>query len=161
MGESGDMDDSDDDDAFDDEDDQNKLEMKSVVNLAKMYGSLIADGTLNLGVLKILNFAYLQPKSKAFVESLLISVIQQSQKHKKKKKSKSKDEDEQDEKALLEIFLRARETPQIVKGLIFFLRKVVAKTDIVPSGKELKVVKWGCKVAVDALKVVVKEGDAE
>ncbi|EHA24054.1 hypothetical protein ASPNIDRAFT_181574, partial [Aspergillus niger ATCC 1015] len=155
MGESGDMDDSDDDDAFDDEDDQNKLEMKSVVNLAKMYGSLIADGTLNLGVLKILNFAYLQPKSKAFVELLLISVIQQSQKQKKKKKSKSKDEDEQDEKALLEIFLRARETPQIVKGLIFFLRKVVAKTDIVPSGKELKVVKWGCKVAVDALKVVV------
>ncbi|GAQ39307.1 suppressor of glycerol defect [Aspergillus tubingensis] len=162
MGESGDMDDSDDDDAFDDEDDQNKLEMKSIVNLAKMYGSLIADGTLNLGVLKILNFAYLQPKSKAFVELLLISVIQQSQKQKKKKsKSKSKDEDEQDEKALLEIFLRARETPQIVKGLIFFLRKVVAKTDIVPSGKELKVVKWGCKVAVDALKVVVKEGDAE
>ncbi|TPR08056.1 Major Facilitator Superfamily protein [Aspergillus niger] len=109
-----------------------RIKMKSVVNLAKMYGSLIADGTLNLGVLKILNFAYLQPKSKAFVELLLIS-----------------------------IFLRARETPQIVKGLIFFLRKVVAKTDIVPSGKELKVVKWGCKVAVDALKVVVKEGDAE
>ncbi|GKZ32690.1 suppressor of glycerol defect [Aspergillus brasiliensis] len=165
MGESGDMDDSDDDDAFDDEDDQNKLEMKSVVNLAKMYGSLIADGTLNLGVLKILNFAYLQPKSKAFVELLLISVIQQSQKQKKKKsKSKSKkteDEDEQDEKALMEIFLRARETPQIVKGLIYFLKKVVAKTDIVPSGKELKVVKWGCKVAVDALKVVVKDGDAE
>ncbi|GKZ20270.1 suppressor of glycerol defect [Aspergillus brasiliensis] len=165
MGESGDMDDSDDDDAFNDEDDQNKLEMKSVVNLAKMYGSLIADGTLNLGVLKILNFAYLQPKSKAFVELLLISVIQQSQKQKKKKlKSKSKkteDEVEQDEKALMEIFLRARETPQIVKGLIYFLKKVVAKTDIVPSGKELKVVKWGCKVAVDALKVVVKDGDAE
>ncbi|RAL06106.1 MIF4G domain-containing protein [Aspergillus ibericus CBS 121593] len=166
MGENGDMDDDEDDDnAFDDEDDQNKLEMKSIVNLAKMYGSLIADGTLNLGVLKILNFAYLQPKSKTFVELLLISVIQQSQKKrggKKKKETKSADAEEgRDEQALMEIFLRARETPQIVKGLIYFLRKVVAKTDIVPSEKEMKVVKWGCKVATDALKVVVKEGGAE
>ncbi|PWY96562.1 hypothetical protein BO94DRAFT_505899 [Aspergillus sclerotioniger CBS 115572] len=162
MGENGDMDDDDDDNAFDDEDDQNKLEMKSIVNLAKMYGSLIADGTLNLGVLKILNFAYLQPKSKTFVELLLISVIQQSQKKRGGKKKKSADaEDEQDEQALMEIFLRARETPQIVKGLIYFLRKVVAKTDIVPSAKEMKVVKWGCRVATDALKVVVKEGGAD
>ncbi|PYI08815.1 hypothetical protein BO78DRAFT_468294 [Aspergillus sclerotiicarbonarius CBS 121057] len=162
MGENGDMvDDDDDDNAFDDEDDQNKLEMKSVVNLAKMYGSLIADGTLNLGVLKILNFAYLQPKSKTFVELLLISVIQQSQKKRGGKKKKSADEEGRDEQALMEIFLRARETPQIVKGLIYFLRKVVAKTDIVPSEKEMKVVKWGCKVATDALKVVVKEGGAE
>ncbi|PWY90939.1 hypothetical protein BO70DRAFT_358400 [Aspergillus heteromorphus CBS 117.55] len=160
MGESGDMDDddSDNDGAFGD-DDENALEMKSVVNLAKMYAALIADGTLNLGVLKILNFAYLQEKSRLFVEVLLITLIQVSQKQKKGKKGKKDpaDDEGRDEKALMEIFLRARETPQIAKGLIFFLRKVVAKTDIVDA-KEIKLVKWGCKVAVDALKVVVKDG---
>ncbi|RAL10299.1 MIF4G domain-containing protein, partial [Aspergillus homomorphus CBS 101889] len=163
MGENGDMDDDDSDGGFGgDEDENNKLDMKAIVNLAKMYGSLVVDGTLNLGILKILNFAYLQPKSKTFVELLLISVIQQSQQKKKKdkkrgsKKSKEVEEDSaRDESALMEIFLRTKETPQIAKGLIFFLRKVVAKTDIVPSAKDLKLVKWGCTVAVDALKVVV------
>ncbi|KAF5857926.1 suppressor of glycerol defect [Aspergillus alliaceus] len=154
MGEAGDLDDE--EEAFDDEDEQNQLPMKAIVNLAKMYGSLIADNTLTLGILKTLNFAYLQPKSKTFVELLLISVIQQSQKKKQGKKQAKKSEEERDEKALLEIFIRTRETPQIVKGLIYFLRKVVVKSDIV-SGKEQKVVKWGCNVAVDALKVVAKE----
>jgi nucleolar MIF4G domain-containing protein 1 len=37
--------------------------------------------------------------------------------------------------------------------LIFFVRKVVAKTDIV-SDEEMKLVRWGCDVAVDALKAV-------
>ncbi|OGM41185.1 nuclear protein (Sgd1) [Aspergillus bombycis] len=154
MGETGDMDEE--DDADFDEDEQNQLPMKAIVNLAKMYGSLIVDNTLNLGILKTLNFAYLQPKSKTFVELLLISVIQQSQKQKRGKKHTKKSDDDKDEKALMEIFIHTRETPQIVKGLIFFLRKVVSKSDVV-SGKEQKLVKWGCNVAVDALKVVSKE----
>ena len=128
-----------------------------------MYASLIADNTLTLGVLKILNFAYLQPKAKTFVELLIISVIQQSQQKKQKKSKKGKkkasgwdgeSDDGTDEKVLVDIFMRTQERTQIVKGLIYFLRKVVAKTDIVPSEQELKLVKWGCRVAVDALKVI-------
>lgn len=156
MGEKGDFDDEEGLDE-EEEDESKQLPLKSIVNIAKMYASLIADNTLTLGIVKILNFAYLQPKAKTFVELLIISIIQQSQKSKKPKKSKSKnkdgDEDARDEKALMDIFLRAQETPQIVKGLIYFIRKVVAKTDIVPD-KELKVVKWGCKVALDALKAL-------
>lgn len=155
MGEKGDFDDE--DGMSDDEDENTQLPLKSIVNIAKMYGSLIADNTLTIGILKTLNFAYLQPKAKTFVELLIISIIQNSQKSKKSKKSKSKsnkgDEDGRDEKALMDIFMRVQETPQIAKGLIYFIRKVVAKTDIV-SEKELKEVKWGCRVALDALKVV-------
>ncbi|CBF77213.1 hypothetical protein AN4581.2 [Aspergillus nidulans FGSC A4] len=157
MGESGDMDDDEEDGSnLHGEDEENPLSMKSVVNLAKMYASLIADGTLTLGILKTLNFAYLQPKTKAFVEVLMISIIQQSQKQKKNKKSKSKSksEDSLDEQPLVEIFMKTEYTPQIIKGCIFFLRKVVAKTDIVASEKEAVMVKWGVRVAVDALKVV-------
>ena len=36
------------------EDDEEKLEMRSVVNLAKMFGGLIADGGLGIGVLKVI-----------------------------------------------------------------------------------------------------------
>lgn len=162
MGEKGDLDD-DDEAEMDDEDENSRLQLNSIVNVAKMYASLIADNTLTLGVLKILNFAYLQPKAKTFVELLIISVIQQSQQKKQKKSKKGKkkassgdgeSDDGADEKVLIDIFMRTQETPQIVKGLIYFIRKVVAKTDIVPSEQELKLVKWGCRVAVDALKVI-------
>ncbi|KAH8423373.1 MIF4G domain-containing protein [Aspergillus melleus] len=161
MGETGA--DEDEDDDFHADDEQSNMPMKSVVNLAKFYGTLIADGTLNLGILKTLNFAYLQSKTSTFVELLLITTIQQSQKSKRSKKDKKKkkageDEEARDEQALMEIFMRTRDTPQVVKGLMYFIRKVVSKSDIV-SEKEQKVVRWGCKVAVDALKVVAKESD--
>lgn len=155
MGERGD---DEDEDNFDPDDQENGVSMKSVVNLAKMFGMLIADGSLTLSVLKNLNFAYLQPKTKTFVEILLISIIQQSQKTKKanKKKKANKDVSEEstrDEESLMQIFLRVQDTPHIAKGLIFFIRKVVAKSDIVTE-KDEKMIRWGCNVAVDALKAV-------
>lgn len=164
MGEKGDLDEDDDAD-FDADDEDSGINMNAVVNLAKMYGSLVADGNLTLGILKTLNFAYLQPKTKTFVEVLIISVIQQSQKSKQALKKKTKEKkaskrpgadeaDEHDEESLMQIFLRARDTPHIAKGLIFFLRKVVAKSDIVSSEKEQRLVRWGCNVAVDTLKAV-------
>lgn len=156
MGERNDLDEDDDAD-FDADDEENGVSMKAVVNLAKMYGMLIADGSLTLGILKNLNFAYLQPKTKTFVELLIISAIQQSQKTKKalrKKKNLGSGEPAKDEESLMQIFLRVQDTPHVAKGLIFFIRKVVAKTDIVALEKELKLVRWGCDVAVDALKAV-------
>lgn len=156
MGERGDLD-EDDDDGLDPDDEENGVALKSVVNLAKMYGMLIADGTLTLSILKNLNFAYLQPKTKTFTELLIITIIQQSQRSKKalkKSKKSASDDSLKDEESLMEIFLRVKDTPHIAKGLIFFVRKVVAKTDIVSSEKEQKLVRWGCNVAVDALKAV-------
>lgn len=155
MGERSHLDEEENDDPAEEE--ESTIPLKSLVNLAKMYASLVADNTLTLSILKNLNFAYLQPNTKTFVELLLISVIQQSQKQKSKKKKK--DAEAKDEKALMEIFLRTRDTPHIVKGLIYFVKKVVAKTDIVPE-KEIGLVRWGCRVAVDALKVVSNEDGA-
>ncbi|KAL4906656.1 hypothetical protein BDW74DRAFT_136306 [Aspergillus multicolor] len=161
MGESGDLEDEEDEDSgAHGEDEENPLSVKAIVNLAKLYASLIADGTLTLGILKTLNFAYLQPKTKTFIELLMISIIQMSQKQKKKKsKSKGEKEPALNEQPLVEIFMKTRDTPQIAKGCIYFLKKVVAKTDIVASEKEAVMVKWGVRVAVDALKVVASEED--
>lgn len=158
MGERGDADEDEKMD-FDPDDEETGVSMKAVVNLAKMFAMLIADGTLTLGILKNLNFAYLQPKTKLFTELLLISIIQQSQKSKKaskkKKADKSKSADSpKDEEALMQIFLRVQDTPHIAKGLIYFLRKVVSKSDIPATEQEQKLIRWGCNVSVDALKAV-------
>ncbi|OAX80712.1 hypothetical protein ACJ72_04951 [Emergomyces africanus] len=170
MGEKGDLDEEDlDADAGDVDDGDSSVKSKAIVNLAKMFGTLVADGALTLGILKVLDFAYLQPKTRTFVELLLVTVMLQTQQkrarllHKKEREmSESKkggDDVEFDEQALADVFMRTRETPQIVPRLIYFIRKVVAKTDIVPSKREKKIVQWGSKVALDTLKVVSRAVD--
>ncbi|KAH8703224.1 hypothetical protein BGW36DRAFT_393629 [Talaromyces proteolyticus] len=164
IGEKGDFDEDDEDEfnGFDDDDNEAKLNMKAIVNLAKMFGGLVSDNSLTLAVLKNLNFAYLQPKTSTFVEILIITVIQQFQAKKTSSASNKKntwDESQRDGKALARIFLQTHDVaPHIVKGLIYFVRKVVAKSDIVSSSKEMNLVKWGCGVAVDALKGVQLDG---
>ncbi|OJD24214.1 hypothetical protein ACJ73_04426 [Blastomyces percursus] len=167
MGEKGDMDKEDFDADIDDVGD-NAVTSKAIVNLAKMFGSMVADGALTLGILKVLDFAYLQPKTTTFVELLLVTVMVQTQQKRLKKPrekehvrscSKGADGEDFDEKALADVFMRTRETPQIVPRLIYFIRKVVAKTDIVASKKEKRIVKWASKVALDTLKVVSRAID--
>lgn len=164
MGERGDDVGNDSDGGFDidDEDSEGKLNTSAIVNLAKMYGTLVADSGLTLGILKTLNFAYLQTRTSTFVELLLVTVILQTQqKNWKQKKAPKKiqhdnegSEEQRDEKPLASVFLRCSETPQVVKGLIFFLRKKVSKTDIVTSTKDKKTVHWGCKVAMRTLRSI-------
>ncbi|EQL29902.1 hypothetical protein BDFG_07586 [Blastomyces dermatitidis ATCC 26199] len=167
MGEKGDMDEED-FDADIDENSDNAVTSKAIVNLAKMFGSMVADGALTLGILKVLDFAYLQPKTKTFVELLLVTVMVQTQQKRLRKLrrneqapsgSKEADGEEFDEKALADVFMRTRETPQIVPRLIYFIRKVVAKTDIVASKKEKRIVKWASNIALDTLKVVSRAAD--
>jgi nucleolar MIF4G domain-containing protein 1 len=148
MGERNNMDDSEDsDDDMRDHDGENTLNTRAVVNLAKMYGNLVANGALTLGILKVLDFLYLQQKTRTFLELLLITTILQTQKTA-----------ERDETKLADVFMRTRDTPQVVSGLIFFLRKVVSKSDIVSSKREKETLKWGCGVALDCLRVITEGG---
>jgi nucleolar MIF4G domain-containing protein 1 len=165
MGERGDMDvDLDEDDSDPDADSgSHALNINALVNLAKMYGSLIADGVLALGILKTLDFAYLKPKTRTLVELLLITIILQTQQKRKTNRQKeikgnADDNASFDENPLRKVFLRAQEAPQVVAGLIYFLRKVVAKSDVMSSKWEKKVVSWGCRIAVDTLRLISEGG---
>jgi nucleolar MIF4G domain-containing protein 1 len=160
MGEKSDLAEDDDEDHFDGFDDDGNLQVqiKDVVNLAKMYGTLVAENPLTLSILKNLNFAYLQPRTSTFVELLIITIIQRTQQARRRQKQTQKETPEaeqppRDEKALSAVFAQTHTVaPHIVKGLIYFIRKVVAKSDVVTSAKERKLLKWGCGVAVNALK---------
>lgn len=165
-----------DDDAPDDLGDEDgtgvdALTTKSIVNLAKMYGSLVAGSSLSLSILKNLDFAYLQPKTSIFVELLIVTVIQQirTQSMRTQRLQLKRDEAKENtvelgdgatanyghsETPLRNVFLQTRDTPQMVRGLLYFVRKVVAKTDVVGSERDRNVVKWGCKVSAKALKAV-------
>ena len=58
------------------------------------------------------------------------------------------------EKALMDIFLKPKEISEMAGGLRYFLKKVVSKTDVAGSKLNNDIVRWGCKVASDALTVI-------
>ena len=121
------------------------LELRSLINHAKMFGTLIAEDGIPISVLKDLNFAFLPDKLQQIAEVLLITVILGSQ---------DWIETGRNEKRLMEIFLQAKDAPTMAQGLRYFLKKVVSNTDIAGSGEKEATVKWGCRVARDALKAI-------
>ncbi|KAK3045035.1 hypothetical protein LTS18_014732, partial [Coniosporium uncinatum] len=82
------------------------------------------------------------PKTKTFAEVMLVTTMTQTQ-----KKSAPK----RDEKALLGVVLKVRDAPAMVRGLQYFLERVVSRTDAVGSKSEREIVRWGCGVAGDAI----------
>ena len=119
----------------DDEENTGDFSLRSVVNLAKMFGNLVADGGLSITILKTLTLHYLQPKTQTFVELLLVTVILQSQRLSK---------DSRDESRLLDIFIKVKETPQMLNNLQWFLKKVVSKTSVIESESERRLIQWAC-----------------
>ncbi|KAI1609285.1 hypothetical protein EDD37DRAFT_165249 [Exophiala viscosa] len=130
MGENPDMDEEEDND-----EDQN-IEMSEIANLARLYANLILDGAETLGVLKVLDLAYIKERTTMFVELLLIMTMTEAKSAK--------------ENSLQRLFERTAETPQIIKRLQYFIKKNVRKSDLVSKGDKATVQR-GCKIALDTL----------
>ncbi|MCJ1381905.1 suppressor of glycerol defect [Xylographa soralifera] len=132
----------DEDEDGDDDEERENLDTRTIVNLAKMFGGLVADGGLTVGVLKNLNLVYLHTKTRTFVELSLITCILNSQQN---------HPDHRHEKALLDIFLKLKDYPDLMTGMQYFLKKVVSHTDVASSKQDRSTVKWACKVIDRAL----------
>lgn len=109
------------------------LELESVINLARMYGSLIANGYQSLGLLKVLDLAYLRARTKIFVRILLITIMLQTQKE---------GHHQRDEAALMKPFIQPKEMPEMASTLQYFLRKYLSPADIVSSRDERGLIDW-------------------
>jgi nucleolar MIF4G domain-containing protein 1 len=132
-------------DSDDEGEDSKDVSLRKLVNQGKLYGTLIAKRVLSITCLKNLNFPYLQPKTKTFVEIIIVTAILESQKGAKGDKK---------ETALLQTFVEVDQAPEMVAGLQFFLKKVVSKTDIVEKS-EKETVKAGCKAVISVLNRVL------
>lgn len=95
-----------------------------------------------------LNLGYLQPKTKTFLELLFITVVLQSQ---------QKAGGERDGQRLTTIFHRLKDQPAMVRGLQYFLKKIVYKTTVAGGKPETETVKWGCRIADDVLKGMISQ----
>jgi nucleolar MIF4G domain-containing protein 1 len=97
--------------------------------------------------LQILDFAYLQPKTKTFLEVLLVTVFQDLE----KKAAKSGIDSE---KSIVDIFAKAKEAPQMLVGLQYFLSNNVKPSFLALSGTEKAALKRACRTALDTLTLV-------
>ncbi|KAK5449679.1 suppressor of glycerol defect [Exophiala xenobiotica] len=124
------------DEEDDDPEEEQNVEMSEIANLAKLYAHLVLDGATTIGVLKVLDLAYIKERTSMFVELLLVMIITEA---------KSAHED-----SLVRVFDRAVETPQVIKRLQYFIKKYVRNSDLV-SSRDKETVKRGCKIAVNTL----------
>lgn len=118
----------------DEEDESEATGLRRIFCLGKMFGFMVAHGTQGLGVLKCLNLLHLKPKTRDFVEVMLITLFQ-------------------------ELKVAGGDTTAVFgavtdkglsKGLEWFLRTRVRKTKLLTK-KEKKMVKRGCDEAMTAL----------
>ncbi|KAK3305513.1 uncharacterized protein B0T15DRAFT_567422 [Chaetomium strumarium] len=130
MGESG----FDEDEVEDDEEDE-AIAMRRIVNTAKMFGALVAGNNLGLVVLKRLNLLYLQKKTRDFVEVMLVTVLLECQGN------------EQPNETIAKVFGTVEAAPELARGLQYFLKKVIRKSDLAGAKKNTKLLKEGCKMA--------------
>ncbi|KAK0611142.1 hypothetical protein B0T14DRAFT_321505 [Immersiella caudata] len=130
----------------DDRDEEEDIPLRRLVNNAKMFGTLVADGSLGIGILKCLNLPYLQKMTKAFVEVMLITVFQECQASENGVKA-----------AVTSVFKAAEGNPEFGRGLQWFLRKVVGKTDLAGSKSDTQKLKAACKIAEKTLEDALME----
>ncbi|KAK6349863.1 suppressor of glycerol defect [Orbilia brochopaga] len=147
MGEEDDMSRSDSNPAGDDDDDD-KMPLRKVVNLAKLYGYLAAHGSLSLMILKTLHLVSLQPATRTFLEIFFITVFSEIRERYPKSSSKRT-------ARIRELFSDTAENTSLARGLEYFLKKHVAGTDLTNGKKEREAVRTGCAVAEEVLRTVV------
>lgn len=128
-------------DDVEDEEDEDAMDMRRLVNIAKLFGAMVAGGSLGLAILKCLNLPYLQTKTRALVEILLITVLLEA----------GKGGDKGRDETITSVFAAVEGVPELARGLQWFIKKVVRKSDLAGGAANTKVVKEGCKTAMAAL----------
>lgn len=132
-------------------DPEEQIGTSKIVNMAKLYGSLIADGGLSIAALKSLNFTYMQPKTTTFSEVLLTTIFLQAHKKANLRGSDKAAAKVAFEKIVKDAFVQAGSRPEMVQSLRYFLESTIANAGLANGKTERKAVKNGCEHAVQAL----------
>ncbi|KAK2677610.1 hypothetical protein RAB80_006350 [Fusarium oxysporum f. sp. vasinfectum] len=101
---------------------------RRITNVAKFYAALVADGTLNIVILKPLELPEANHWTSMFVQLFILALL---------KECRSKKKGPEEDIKLEKIFGAARDLPGLAAGIHWMLRKKVRKTKLV-SAKELK-----------------------
>jgi nucleolar MIF4G domain-containing protein 1 len=108
---------------------------RRITNVAKFYAALVADGTLNITVLKPLELPETNHWTSMFVQLFIIGLL---------KECRNKKETLEEDLKLEKMFGGARELPGLAAGIHWMLRKKIRKTKLI-GAKELKKLESVCE----------------
>ncbi|ODQ56386.1 ARM repeat-containing protein [Saitoella complicata NRRL Y-17804] len=121
--------------------------LRKVVNLAKLYGQIVAEKAIGISILKTLNFVELQSNTKIFLQIFFCTLILHTQRGAPRRKPQ----------AVMDIFVKCKENLTFAQGLEFFLKKHMKKVSVLTDEKEKETVKWGAAIAQDMLSVMTRQ----
>ncbi|KAK0277798.1 suppressor of glycerol defect [Friedmanniomyces endolithicus] len=147
-----------DDSEGEDEEGREGMGVRKIVNLAKFYGFLAADGIISLTALKTADFALLRPDTKAFTFAEVLFTTLFLELRKKSKRSRDSKASSGYGEEVQRVFEGASKAPQMIAGLQSFLRDVLSAASLAQGAKEVGEVKEGCKIAVETLGRAAEEG---
>lgn len=96
--------------------------------------------------MQTLNFAYLQPKTKSFLQVMILTALKTVQQKGK--------EGGDSTTAIVGLFANAKEAPQVIAGLQYFLLKETSVRDFATNASERKSLKAAVKTSVETLAVL-------
>lgn len=94
--------------------------------------------------IKVLNFAYLQAKTKSFLEVIMSTVFKQLSKGAKE----ASDEQTRLENGISALLMRAKEHTQVISGLQYFLSKEADLENIASSKSERRTMRRALKTCL-------------
>jgi nucleolar MIF4G domain-containing protein 1 len=139
-------------------DDAGKL--RKSVNLAKLYGSLVAEDVLSLQILKVylkliwllmkkvLGFINLQPLTKTFLELFFTQLVLRSQ---------GDNNTSRNAEPLLQCAYKLTNSAALTKGIDWYLRKKNVEKAGLSSGEAKSCVVWGIDILRKGLAEVLEE----
>ncbi|KAF5619269.1 SGD1-like protein [Fusarium sp. NRRL 25303] len=110
---------------------------RRIANVAKFYAALVADGTLNIAILKPLELPEANHWTSTFVQLFILALL---------KECRSKKKGTEEDMKLKKIFGVARDLPGLAAGIHWIIRKKVRRTKLV-SAKESKKLEGVCEKA--------------
>ncbi|KAG7878057.1 hypothetical protein KL937_004205 [Ogataea polymorpha] len=143
---------------FEDTPDEDE-KLKKILNLGRLFGTLVGEGSLPLNVLRTVNFLTASEDTKLFVEIFMISFFDSVGKLSEQKifgagNKKHKAEDTRyNDKTMVERINKCKEQPTLLKGLQYFLQHKVRDSTFIKGPKQLSRVHWG----VDSMSDIVGE----
>ncbi|ESX03581.1 hypothetical protein KL918_004627 [Ogataea parapolymorpha] len=133
--------------------------LKKTLNLGRLFGTLVGEGSLPLNVLRTVNFLTASEDTKLFVEIFMISFFDSVGKLSEQKifgagDKKHKTEDMRyNDKTMVERINKCKEQPTLLRGLQYFLQHKVRDSTFIKGKKQRSRVHWG----VDSMSDIVGE----
>ncbi|KAG4305522.1 hypothetical protein PORY_001078 [Pneumocystis oryctolagi] len=122
-------------------DDSQDIPLRRIVNLGKLYASLVANDGLDLTIFKKLNFRYLQSKTKTFMEIFFSKLILETQ----------KEYNSRNIAPIQKIFGKLSLYPPLAQDIKFFLIKYLKNNEIFDLKEDKEIFIWGFKKTLEVL----------